>query len=176
MKYNRYNRRMFLQGSGALFAIPFLESLIPRALAQTMTPPIRYIQIVTPYNFTRWDFFTYTKPDGTAARYGDNAFNTPLFKGVTADPTGNCLYTPLSNIQLPLVDGSRQLSRMLGPELTALRSKFTVIRGLDMQGTTTENPPTGGNLSAEHNTVYPSCASPNKFIFYYCSPQFYDQE
>ena len=44
MKYNKFSRRMFLQGSGAVLAIPFLESLAPsEARAQAAEPVKRYL-------------------------------------------------------------------------------------------------------------------------------------
>jgi len=39
MKYNRLNRRHFLQGVGATMTLPFLPSLLSRAEAQTLTAP-----------------------------------------------------------------------------------------------------------------------------------------
>ncbi len=39
MKYNRLNRRHFLQGVGATLTLPFLPSLLSRAEAQTLTAP-----------------------------------------------------------------------------------------------------------------------------------------
>ncbi len=44
MKYNKFSRRMFLQGSGALLSIPLLESLAPsEARAQAAEPIKRYL-------------------------------------------------------------------------------------------------------------------------------------
>ncbi len=44
MKYNKFTRRMFLQGSGAMLSIPFLESLAPsEARAQAAEPIKRYL-------------------------------------------------------------------------------------------------------------------------------------
>ena len=42
-------RRMFLKGAGgAVLALPFLESLVPRrAVGQTATPPKRFIALKT---------------------------------------------------------------------------------------------------------------------------------
>jgi hypothetical protein len=52
MKYNAMNRRMFLQGSAGMLAIPFLPSLLPRAEAQTL-PPSKYIHICSQYSLPR---------------------------------------------------------------------------------------------------------------------------
>src|SRR6218665_2008998 len=47
MKYNKTNRRMFLQGAGNfMLAMPFLPSLLPReSWAQAMTPNKRFLTI-----------------------------------------------------------------------------------------------------------------------------------
>lgn len=53
MKYNQFNRRMFLQGlGGVLLPIPFLSSLLPReAWAQTSSAPKRFITIGHSYDY-----------------------------------------------------------------------------------------------------------------------------
>lgn len=52
MKYNKVTRRMFLQGSGTMLAIPFLPSLLPReAWAQTAAAPKRFISIFSDLDY-----------------------------------------------------------------------------------------------------------------------------
>lgn len=51
MKYNRSSRRMFLQGAGAMLAVPLLESLLPRqARAQSAPVVKRFISIISSYD------------------------------------------------------------------------------------------------------------------------------
>lgn len=52
MKFNPLTRRMFLQGAGTTFAIPFLSSLVPKSVrAQTATPVKRFVSIINNYDF-----------------------------------------------------------------------------------------------------------------------------
>jgi Protein of unknown function (DUF1552) len=55
MKIDRINRRMFLQGSGALMAIPFLPSVLgpSELMAATANPLIKYLQVTNPFGPAR---------------------------------------------------------------------------------------------------------------------------
>lgn len=145
MKYNGMTRRMFLQGAGnLLFTIPLLESLAPRALAQAATPLCRYIQLISPFGVHPGDY------------YGRGSYDS-MMKGNTIVPNelvggGNpTLVTDLSTYP------AGALSNVIGPELSALRSKFSIVRGLDVL----KNP---ANPTLYHNMIYPTSASTGKII------------
>lgn len=55
MKYDKFSRRMFLQGSGKFaLAIPVLPSLLPRETwAQAAKPPVRYIAVIGDLGYGR---------------------------------------------------------------------------------------------------------------------------
>lgn len=52
MKYNRFTRRMFLQGSGAALSIPVLTSLLPREARAAVSDPIkRYLNYCIDFDY-----------------------------------------------------------------------------------------------------------------------------
>ncbi len=132
------SRRMFLQGSGGLmFAIPLLESLAPsKASAQSSAPPCRYIQIMSQHNVPAHHYWGLA-PDGSTY----NSFNgfgaatqvsrsqlNPAFLGYApADIEKNIRAMSLS------AKPAGPLSRILGARISALRDKFSLIRGMDLQ-------------------------------------------
>lgn len=151
MKYNPISRRMFLQGTGhLLFTIPLLESLLPKALAQAQTAPlVRYIQLINQYSMSHSLYWGKVK---TSNQVANN-----IVSGGHPIRAAN------------LIDFASPLSRLIGPELSALRNKFTLIRGVDVQQ------PHDPALIA-HNLMFPTCASPNKFKQDYHSPPLSNQE
>lgn len=151
MKYNKISRRMFLQGTGHfLFTIPFLESLLPRTLAHAQSVPIvRYIQLINQYSLGHGHYWGQMK--------------------ALTEASNNIVVNGHPIRVANLADFASPFSRHIGPELSALRNKFTLIRGLDVQ-----NPPDSALLA--HNTIFPTCASPNKLKQDYTSPPLSDQE
>jgi hypothetical protein len=108
-KIKHVSRRQFLKGAGgAYLAIPFLPSLLPRsAWGQTVPSPKRLIAMWT--------------GNGTVTK---NWY--PSVDPITVIGT-NVRASNLSSIAGPI-------STILGPELSAFRSKLLLLRGLDGMG------------------------------------------
>jgi hypothetical protein len=104
-KKNDFSRRQFLRVGSTYLAIPFLQSLLPReAWGQTMTFPKRLVSIWT--------------PNGTCYKNWHPSM----------DPT--TVIAP--NVRAKnLAEIPGQLSTILGPEISAYRSKLLLLRGLD---------------------------------------------
>ena len=125
-------RRMFLKGAGgAVLAMPFLESLVPReAAGQTATPPKRFIvlksfstQLVQEW-YPRFTGNGYqlkdSKYSGTSKADGTTLLTQKLVSGK------NYTWAPLTDFQT-----STGISGILGPALNPFLPKLTLIRGLD---------------------------------------------
>lgn len=116
MKYSKFSRRMFLQGGGSLFAIPFLESLLPRAAwAQTAGPIKRYVAVVSNYDYghhRNW-FPSLDLPPSTLTLQGHHSIR-------------------YAALQSYMTGGRSQLSRIIGPSMTPFLSKMNMYRGLDI--------------------------------------------
>ena len=152
MRVNRLKRRLFLQGaSGALFALPWLPSLMPRELrAQDAAKPRRLIAIKSYSTQNIRDFYPsravsgYTlRPyggDETGGANGKNdgtlALSQELAESSGRHQNGNAY----SGKWAPLADFAGQgFSRILGPELDPFLSKLLVLRGLDFLPDTNHN-------------------------------------
>ena len=116
MKYNKFSRRMFLEGAGgALLTIPFLNSLVPsEARAAEGVPIKRYFNMNTVFHVGHHrNWF----PKLTTLA-------NPLV--IPGSPhTGS--YDRLSNLV-----GSGQLSRILNSSLNPYLSKMMLYKGLDV--------------------------------------------
>lgn len=121
MKISVHGRRFFLTGTGAALAIPFLSSLAPRGARAGGLSTVRYIQIFNTYGVTTQQFYG----DLTAAE------QEQPYVGVR-----------------PLADVAGSISPMVGPAFDSLRSKISLLHGLDVQ---IENP--------NHHMCFPTCAS-----------------
>ena len=134
------HRRMFLKGAGgAVLAMPFLESLVPRqAAGQTVTPPKRFIvlksfstQLVQEW-YPRFTGNGYqlkdTKYAGSSKADGTTLLTQKLVSGK------NYTWAPLTDFQT-----STGISGILGPALNPFLPKLTLIRGLDFLPTVNHN-------------------------------------
>jgi len=122
MKLDAMARRMFLTGSGVALALPFLHSLLPRsARASVPGRPVRYVQVVNPYGAT------------TAQFYGSLAASEQVAPNVAT--------RALSDVAGPI-------SAIIGPELSALRDRFSLLHGLDVMSD-----------NDNHQMCAPTCAS-----------------
>lgn len=110
-----FNRRMFLKGGGAMIAIPFLTSLLPReAQAQATDSTIRRFISVT----------------GT---YGSGH---PMHQLPTTNRPGLAVAVPLDHKPVAyarLTDFVKAagITRILGPGANSLANDITIMRGLD---------------------------------------------
>jgi hypothetical protein len=125
------SRRIFLRGAGgALLAIPFLQSLLPKAAeAQAATAPKRFIvfKSFSTQLIKQW-YPTFSGNGYTLknSKYQDSrADGSTLLtqKLVSGMPYS---WAPLSDLQTP-----SGISGILGPKLNPFLDKLTLIRGLD---------------------------------------------
>ena len=132
------SRRIFLRGAGgALLAMPFLQSLLPRAAqAQAATAPKRFIVFKT--------FSTQLIKQWYPAFAGNGyALKDSKYSGSKADGT-TLLTQPLAGgpyTWAPLADlrTEQGISAILGPKLNPFLDKLTLIRGLDFLPTVNHN-------------------------------------
>jgi hypothetical protein len=123
MKYNKLNRRMFLQGSGTMLAIPFLQSLLPReAWAQTAPLAKRFVSILSLFD------------------YGHHSNWFPNTSGNIADLVQPTRVLPAANGDAPVhwqplrdfaPSGTSGLSLILGPWMGPYMEQLNLLRGLD---------------------------------------------
>jgi hypothetical protein len=125
------SRRMILKGAGgAVLAMPFLESLLPRqAAAQAMTPPKRFIVLKTFSTQLIQEWYPRFTGNGYQlhdSKYsGDKADGTTLLTQKLVSGK-NYTWAPLTDFQT-----SSGISGILGPALNPFLPKLTLIRGLD---------------------------------------------
>src|SRR5687768_11646668 len=105
-KMNNLDLRMFLKGiGGAYLVLPFLPSLLPReACGQAVTILKRLVAMWTGNGTVYKNWYPTVRPAETVGT--------------------NFREMPLSSI-------SGNISTILGPQLSALRSKLLLLRGLD---------------------------------------------
>ncbi|HEX2733232.1 MAG TPA: DUF1552 domain-containing protein [Polyangiaceae bacterium] len=129
MNPSQTSRRMFLRGAGgAVLALPLLESLLPKAVAQSTAAPKRFIvvksfstQLIKQW-YPAFEGNGYTLKD---AVYSDSkADGTTLLTQKLAG--GPYTWAPLSDL---MTDNG--ISGILGPKLNPFMDKLTLIRGLD---------------------------------------------
>jgi hypothetical protein len=124
MKYNRLTRRMFLQsGSGALLAIPFLNSLLPReAWGQTATAPKRFISMFSAFEVghnSNW-----------LPRIGGSTTNLPQPNRVlNVSDHSPVRWQPLNEF---ISSGSTPLAPLYGTSLNPYLQHVNIMRGLDI--------------------------------------------
>jgi hypothetical protein len=130
-KRQRPARRMFLKGAGgAVLAMPFLESLLPRkAAGQAMTPPKRFIALKTFSTQLIQEWYPRFTGNGYQlhdSKYsGDKADGTTLLTQKLVSGK-NYTWAPLADFQT-----ATGISGILGPALNPFLPKLTLIRGLD---------------------------------------------
>ncbi len=116
------NRRQFLRGvGGAALALPVLSSLLPRSARAAGEPALRYIQFANTYS------------PSPAMWFGNLAGAQQIAPNVSVSP---------------LSSAPASLTPVLGSAFDAVRSKMSVLRGLNVQA---NNP--------NHNVCMPTCAS-----------------
>lgn len=103
MKFDPVSRRFFLQGAGGSLVLPMLASLLPKNARAEVPKPVRYVQVMTDY--------------GPYAG---------LFYGAL---TGSQRISPHVNVR-PLASVGT-ISPMIGADFNSLKSKFSLLRGLD---------------------------------------------
>lgn len=132
MKFNRMNRRAFLQGIGGFtLSIPVLPSLLPKAEAQMMVSPKRFIALkshsaqlidrwypaqATPGYRLRAPWSSSTREDGTLALNN-------LIPGTT-----DHRWALLQDFAI----NGRGISDLIDNRFNSLLSKMMLIRGLDL--------------------------------------------
>jgi hypothetical protein len=127
----RTTRRALLKGAGgALLALPFLESLVPReASGQAATPPRRFIVLKSFSTQLVQEWYPRFTGNGYAlknSKYsGSKADGTTLLTQKLVSGK-NYTWAPLEDLKT-----ATGISGILGPELNPFLSKLTLIRGLD---------------------------------------------
>jgi hypothetical protein len=131
MKFHAPSRRMFLTGGGRLLSLPVLTSLLPRrveAQMQAGPPPLRFIMVASYYS------------PNELCYYGQLAGQQAALQKAN----GNALIPMVSYLPLSQLNGD--ISYVLAP-LSGLKSKFSLIHGLDVTGAE----------GAAHPFSFPSC-------------------
>jgi hypothetical protein len=127
---NKQSRRVFLRGAGgAMLALPFLESLLPRHLQAGGVPaPKRFITFKTfsTQLIKKW----YPSMDGNGYTLKDSVYGGSKADGTTLLTQqldgGPYTWAPMRDFQT--ADG---ISGILGSNLNPFLDKLTLIRGLD---------------------------------------------
>ncbi len=113
MKFNPVTRRYFLQGlGGSILTLPFLESLVPRAMAATapLSPLRRFITLCNANGTYRPDWYP---PDSNLSRMtAVGSTHREMKLTDIAGPTANAV------------------SHLIGPEFGNVRSKMLVLKNL----------------------------------------------
>ena len=128
--HDLFSRRFFLRGAaGAALALPFLESLVPRALrAQAAAAPKRLIVMKSFSTQLIKEWYPAFTGNGYAlknSRYTDSRGDgTTLLTEPLAG--GPWTWAPLRDFETP-----SGISGILGPKLNPYLDKLTLIRGLD---------------------------------------------
>jgi hypothetical protein len=136
MRFDPTNRRVFLQGAGgALLALPFLPSLLPRPLwrrAEAAPPaiPRRFIAIKT-YNGTPLRAFYPGSQPGYGTHSGDDRIRLtqPLAEATGRHSDGNQYYghwAPLSDFS------ANGVSQVFNPSFNRHHDNMLLLRGMDL--------------------------------------------
>jgi hypothetical protein len=128
---HRLSRRFFLRGAmGSVLALPFLESLVPRALrAQAVTPPKRLIVMKSFSTQLIKEWYPAFTGNGYAlknSRYGDSKGDGTTLLTERIDPALPYTWAPLRDFET-----DRGISGVLGPRLNPFLDKISLVRGLD---------------------------------------------
>jgi hypothetical protein len=161
MKWDRSSRRLFLRGTaGALFALPFLPSLLPRRAVAQAEPALRLVAIKSYSTQIIRHFYPSFSGNGYEVRpynqnQGKEDGTTILTQALAASSGRHSNGNEYFGHWAPLVDlaDAGQLSDILGPELNPYLSKMLLLRGLDFMPDTNHNE--GGmlgNYAAADNT------------------------
>jgi hypothetical protein len=130
-KYNPYTRRAFLHGlGGSLLSIPFLPSIFPSVAQAQGLPPLRYLQVFSILGRDMDQWYPSTLP-------------TTSYQGMN-----DVYYSPLAGINGPL-------SGSFGTNFDSVRSKMSILRGLDSM-TKVKQPNGAISTSSHHNNSIPS--------------------
>jgi hypothetical protein len=127
----RPSRRAVLRGAaGAVLALPFLESLMPRsASGQGVTAPKRFIVLKTFSTQLVKEWYPAFTGNGYALKddkYGDSRGDGTTLLTQKLVSGENYTWAPLTDFETPT-----GISGILGPELNPFLPKMTLIRGLD---------------------------------------------
>ncbi len=127
----RPTRRVFLRGAGgALLAMPFLQSLLPRqAAGQAVTAPKRFIALKTFSTQLVKEWYPAFTGNGYAlknSKYNDSKGDGTTLLTQKLVSGKNYTWAPLTDFST-----SNGISGILGPKLNPFLSKMTLIRGLD---------------------------------------------
>lgn len=98
---------MFLRGAGATLALPLLQSLLPRVARAQSRPPVRYIQLFSPFGPSELSYWG-TTMSAALTSAGANVHHRRL------------------------TDIPGAISLMFGTEFQPFKSKMSLIRGLDV--------------------------------------------
>jgi len=140
MKYNKYSRRMFLQGTGGLLvSSPLLTSLLSKEAQATCSDDsrTRFIALSTPNYFSN----RYYSPSQAQV----DSYGSPLELGKPY------MKVPLSTVFQNHGNVGEVLNqiRALDSKFTSFADQLTIVRGLDMPGRTDHGRPSLlGNLAA----------------------------
>ena len=137
MRFDKTSRRLFLTGAGgAVLALPWLPSAMPKALrqeakAQTGTPPRRFVAIKT-YNGTPvLDWYPRQAPAGYGTHNSDGtvALSQPVSEATGRHTNGNQYFAR----EAPLSDFSGTgLSNVFTTEFNRHLGSMLLFRGLDI--------------------------------------------
>lgn len=137
MFYDKFNRRMFLVGSGkTLMAIPFLSSLMPEGANAQTGRPIRFILCTNHQAPNPRTFFGKT-----------NKKSTELGALLAS---GNILASSVPYLPLSMIDGD--ISYLLSP-FTPYKSKMALIRGIDILASENGPHPRGYSSAATGHSL-----------------------
>jgi len=136
---NGVSRRLFLRGAGgALLALPFLQSLLPKAAgAQAMTAPKRLIvfKSFSTQLIKQWyPAFTGNGYQLKNSKYSDSRGDSTTLLTQKLAAGQNYTWAPLSDLKT-----ATGISGILGPKLNPFLDKLTLIRGLDFLPTVNHN-------------------------------------
>jgi hypothetical protein len=145
MKIHRPSRRMLLQGvGGALLAIPFLESLLPRGAHAAYGRAKRFIAIKSYSTQNITDWYPTLNGNGYSARPNtDNAKEdgtTILTQQLSQSSGSHSQGGAYHGHEAPLADfAAAGVSNILGTGLNPFLSKMLLLRGLDFLPHTNHN-------------------------------------
>ncbi len=136
MRFDPKSRRMFLTGlGGTLLAVPFLPSLLPRAMrktveAQPMSAPKRFVAIKSYNGAPVVDYWPTNAPSGysTHGRDGTVRLDAALPVATGRHSSGNQYFghaAPLSDF------ASTGISNVFGAEFNRFADNMLLLRGLD---------------------------------------------
>ncbi|MDQ3033024.1 MAG: DUF1552 domain-containing protein [Myxococcota bacterium] len=136
MRFDRTSRRLFLTGAGgALLALPFLPSLLPRSMRSVARAggadiPRRFVAIKTYNGSPVLEWYPTVAPSGYTTHGADGtvALSTPLAQATGRHSSGSEYF----GRQAPLSDfAASGISRTFGPDFNRHADQMLLFRGLD---------------------------------------------